>query len=219
MDLTSLRRDGHVKFRAASEENRTEQIAKSIGEISCLPGIEPIQHLRPRPSSGLSDASYSGAYGLGAFPLHSDMAHWACPPRYILLRCVVPDYEVSTTLVRSMDLFVDGFKEDCRRALFKPRRPLMGSISLLPLLTAALFRWDQRFIVPASPRAEKIRVALLERIHSARVKNILMEDALDCLLIDNWSSVHGRSQIPGKHSPRSLDRVYLSSINGDCNED
>jgi Taurine catabolism dioxygenase TauD, TfdA family. len=31
---------------------------------------------------------YSGNYGLAEFPLHSDLAHWAVPPRYFMLRCV-----------------------------------------------------------------------------------------------------------------------------------
>ena len=60
MDLTALRRDGYVKFRAASEEARTEQIAKSIGEISCLPGIEPMFSKAQLYSEAMEDSEEGG---------------------------------------------------------------------------------------------------------------------------------------------------------------
>ena len=60
-----------------------------LGKVVKLPGVAEVQVLTPRHEATTSPNTYSGNFGIHAFPLHTDLAHWFLPPRYLALRCVV----------------------------------------------------------------------------------------------------------------------------------
>jgi L-asparagine oxygenase len=71
--------------------------------------------------------AYSGIYGLGCFPFHTDLAHWRVPPHYLLLRCMTGYSDVPTLLVDGQAL-IDAVTLDVLiRAIFMPRRPRNGA--------------------------------------------------------------------------------------------
>jgi alpha-ketoglutarate-dependent taurine dioxygenase len=125
-----LRDHGYVRVRAISADETTLEIAQRLGSISVISGITPAHELVPRSVEQASASSYGGMYGLGPFPLHTDMAHWHVPPRYFLLRCVHPAPQVKTLALHSRNLFDEEDEVTLRRALFRPRRRLDGRLTI-----------------------------------------------------------------------------------------
>lgn len=60
----------------------TYEISKKIGVVAELPTIKYVQQLKPIALSNSDPNTYSGNFGLGCFPMHTDLAHWYNPPRY-----------------------------------------------------------------------------------------------------------------------------------------
>lgn len=81
-----LKQHGYAKF-SCEDHTDTETVARCLGDVLSLPGLPTVQKLTPHPESKKSLATYSGNFGMGDFPMHTDLAHWATPPRYLLLRC------------------------------------------------------------------------------------------------------------------------------------
>jgi len=212
-DLADELRDvGYVRVKAVSEDETTLEIARRFGSISVISGVAPVQELIPRSVEQASTSSYGGMYGLGQFPLHTDMAHWHVPPRYFLLRCMHPAPEVKTLVLHSQDVFGDEDEITLRRALFRPRRRLDSRLTCLRLYENGRCRWDPVFIVPITNCAVELRQRVLRRIESARTVELSLEDPLDCIVLDNWSALHGRTDVPSKCTHRILERVYLDSV-------
>src|SRR6185436_2134964 len=89
--------EGYVVLPRLAVDVRLDSIAKDLGQpIAAWNG--PIVHeLAPRVSG--TPNTYSGIFGLGRFPFHTDLAHWPVPPRYLVLRCIRGYEDVPTQLV------------------------------------------------------------------------------------------------------------------------
>ena len=211
VDLRGLSQDGVVEF-ASSPDVPTIDVARAVGAVDLHPGLADVQAIQPR--EGGEGSSYSGNFGTAAFPLHTDMAHWHVPPRFILLRCVTPSPSVSTLVVPSRHVTADMPKNLLRSAFFRARRPLDGRVGILRLWTEASFRWDQTFIEPLNGAGRVLRAAVMERIHSIAPRELTMDEPGKCILIDNWQSIHGRSAVPPSAMARVVERVYLSKVGG-----
>src|SRR4051812_13786946 len=96
--LSNLARDGFALIPRLHEGESSLPALSRLGEVVRLPHVEDVQVLRPRATSESPPNIYSGNFGLNAFPLHSDLAHWYLPPRYFALRCVVGADAVQTLL-------------------------------------------------------------------------------------------------------------------------
>src|SRR5436190_12177740 len=112
----------------------SRQAMARFGRILTLPGLAEVQVLEPREKARATPNTYSGNFGCGEFPLHTDLAHWSVPPRYLLLRCVVGADGVATRLLDGNDVIARVGRAALRRALVQPRRPLAGCRALLRLL-------------------------------------------------------------------------------------
>jgi L-asparagine oxygenase len=151
-------------------------------------------------------------YGLEAFPLHTDMAHWHIPPRYFLLRCLQAAHQVDTLAVHFREILGEEDEATLRRAIFRPRRRLEGRLTSMRLKEDARCRWDPVFIVPVTEEARRLRERVVQRISTANVAKVKLSDATDCLLFDNWNVLHGRSAVPTDALHRKIERVYLESL-------
>jgi hypothetical protein len=190
-------------------------VAVSIGKVVLLPGLEDVQVLRPRKRESSPPNIYSGNFGVGDFPLHTDLAHWYRPPRYFILRCITGSAQVSTRLFDARRA-IEGIGPNLlRRALFKPRRQIEGVKPLLPLYEASagissFFRWDELFIEPASRAGARARLEMLTFLSGIAPTSIVLQNPGDTLIIDNWRMLHGRSAVPESESARRIERVYLA---------
>lgn len=192
----------------------TVAIAQSVGQPLTPWDDRLVQQLVPRASAPPN--TYSGIYGLGSFPFHTDLAHWRLPPRYLLLRCVAGYADVLTLLVDGQTLIEAVTQDILVRAIFKPRRPRDGAIPLLrlcaPIDDSYCLRWDEEFLKPASKVGDVADRRVRDWLAKCKPMSIALTNAGDTLLIDNWRMLHARSPIPVGREDRNIERVYLESL-------
>lgn len=209
-----IRKKGYVFLTAYRPNDNVIDVAKYCGKPMDPWNDGLVQSLVPRAKAAPN--SYSGIYGIGNFPLHSDLAHWRTPPRYLLLRCVTGYADISTLLVDGHDL-IDAITLDIlARAIFKPRRPRDGSVFLLRLCDfiedTVRIRWDEAFLKPASRIGEVADLRIREWLSTCKPTALSLAQPHDTLLIDNWRMLHARSPIlPGREN-RVIQRVYLEYL-------
>lgn len=203
----------HVKEYRLGED--TASVASALGKtLEPWPG-RLVQELTPRATA--TPNTYSGIYGHGCFPFHTDLAHWRLPPRYLLLRCVTGYADVPTLLLDGHALFKAVTLDILTRAIFKPRRPRDRALMLIrlcePLGGGYCFRWDEVFLKPASKVAEIANQRLREQLRISQPLSMALVKTGDILLIDNWRMLHARSPIPEGCEDRKIERIYMESLN------
>jgi hypothetical protein len=207
-------RNGYAFVRDWHTESRTAAIADMLGKPLTPWEGGLVQHLIPRAIS--TPNTYSGIYGLDRFPFHTDLAHWRMPPRYVLLRCVVGYADVPTLLVDGQTLIEAVTLDVLARAIFKPRRPRGGALTLLrlcePVNDGHLLRWDETFLKPASKVGDIANLRIRDWLAQCQALSIELARAGDMLIIDNWRMLHARSPIPAGRQDRKIERVYLEAL-------
>ncbi len=186
-------------------------IEGALGRIDVIQGISPIQTLVPRPGCGVGP-SYSDNFGLGAFPFHTDMAHWSVPPRYFALICASGSSNVTTNFIHRDHILRPQEQVECARAIFRARRPLDGRQIPLRMLSSDIFRWDALFLEPANRAAARIASLISDRLSTAKQSKVALEEPGQTLIVDNWRTLHGRSAVPQASDKRVLKRIYLKSV-------
>jgi L-asparagine oxygenase len=197
-------------------------VAATLGKVvnieDLLPGsgIPTVQSLRPRESDKVGQNQYSGNYGLGDFPLHSDLAHWSLPPRYFLLRCIEGRREVFTRVLPWTAVLASVGLSVLQRAVFAGRKRRLGCCSLVHAMSrhekGNVFRWDPVFLRPLNAAAQELATHMKDSKWANRATEIPLCRPGDTMLIDNWRALHGRSPVPAGGTGRLLERVYLSEI-------
>ena len=219
---SELAEKGFTIWRGLSPGLSTIEVAAALGRVvdieRVLPGsgIPAVQSLRPRKHEEVSQHQYSGHYGFGAFPLHSDLAHWTLPPRYFLLRCVAGADDVFTRILPWTAILPSFGGRALKRAVFTSRKRRFGCSGLVRALwdheTGDIYRWDPVFLRPLNAPAQELTVLMgNQKWHEAAAAIPLCRPG-DTLLIDNWRALHGRSPVPVRSAGRLLERVYLSEI-------
>lgn len=217
-DLANLKRQiqsqGYSKVSHLSPGVSSEQVAAVIGTP-----IEPwsgavVQHLKPRLRS--TPNTYSGIFGTGMFPLHTDLAHWPIPPRYLLLRCVKGYAEVPTLLLDGMAMAAAVGVDALARAVVIPRRPFAGKMRLHRLFARqgcdVVIRWDEVFLKPASKVGEQVFDQVRAVIAEMPLESAALISEGDTLILDNWRMLHARPLVPMSCQDRHIERVYLEKI-------
>lgn len=209
-----LRKAGYIFFSNHRPNKSIGEIAEHFGKplVPWENGL--VQKLVPRAEAAPN--SYSGIYGLDRFPFHSDLAHWRTPPRYLLLRCIAGFADVPTLMIDGHDLIDAVTLDILGRAIFKPRRPLDGSVSLLrlcePVNDVVRVRWDEVFLKPASRIGEVADLRVRGWLSTCTPTALSLAEMHDTLLIDNWRMLHARAPIlPGRET-RAIERVYLEAL-------
>lgn len=200
----------------------TLELAKELGTPLDIPlllpasGISTVQGLRPKRELDSPRNRYSAQFGLGEFPLHTDLAHWAKPPRYLVLRCIHGAISVATYLLHSAAVLRAIDPGDARRALVRARTSRNGAPCLLSLFLRSGdirgFRWDPLFVVPVNSAAHKVAQTMsTHRWESDKIR-LALTNAGDTLVIDNWRLLHGRASVSANAMARRIERVYLSEL-------
>jgi alpha-ketoglutarate-dependent taurine dioxygenase len=217
-DLSTRVRSNGFAFVHDFRSNNLEQDSfDAIGQLDHLPGLSLIQALKPTHLSDSTPNTYSGNFGYGAFPFHSDMAHWPTPPRFLALRCIKGTTDVKTRLLDSSVLAEDLGTSRLKRTLVKPRRPLEMSYPLMRLMEQKrygehLFRWDSIFMHAASPQSVIVCNEVEEWLATHKPIEVALTQAGDTLVIDNWRMLHARSPVPKGGAHRIIHRAYLSNL-------
>ncbi|WP_148058981.1 hypothetical protein [Pseudomonas chlororaphis] len=203
---------GFTKFSVPDVGVSTVEIANWLGVAANLPGISKVQKLIPRLQSNTNESTYSGNYGLGAFPFHTDMAHWYSPPRFFILRCICPAPDVKTLIIDFRSIIESIDKITLARALFRPRRSLEGQISMLKICEKGLLRWDSLFLLEVNNAARELKKEILTSIASSKPSEAALLGQAECLIIDNWRVLHGRTEVSEQSKDRIIERIYLEGL-------
>lgn len=217
-----LERQGYAFIPKLFPNLDTEAVSRNIGTLvniqSFLPSINisTVQTLKPRRKKKKLNNQYSGTFGLGSFPLHTDLAHWLRPPRYLVLRCIKGSSDVATTLISSSLILSSIDKNILKRAVVSPRR-LDKKPCLLPLIftvnDVVAFRWDSLFLNPVNKQARLIFKSMETITSESNITKLLyLSESGDTLIIDNWKNLHGRTSVKEKDTNREIERVYLEDI-------
>jgi hypothetical protein len=207
-------RHGYVFVQDYCSGTNTVTVADALGKTLTPWAGSLVQELIPRASA--TPNTYSGIYSLGRFPFHTDLAHWRLPPRYLLLRCITGYADVPTLLVDGQTLIDVVTPDILTRAIFKPRRPRDGALALLRLCEptdgAGRLRWDEVFLKPASKIGDIADQRIRKWLAQSESRSIVLAQAGDTLLIDNWRMLHARSPIPAGCEDRKIERIYLEAL-------
>lgn len=216
---------GYAVMRRLTPSLSTEQVALNLGSIMDvslnLPGVPRIQTLRPRKPNTHMMNQYSGTYGVEEFPLHSDLAHWYLPPRYLILRCKVGAKDVVTKLVSHSTIMSVVGEHTLKQALVMPRRKSKTQkICPLPVFFyqdgSWGIRWDFLFLSPLNESAKFIfKVLASHAWYGDEIISVNLHQPGDTLVIDNWRMLHGRSAVSESSMNRVIERTYLNNL-GTC---
>lgn len=209
--LDRLHSNGYIELTDTDPDVPTLEVARKLSDTIGAVVSEAIEQLGASPAGLKPSNTYGGNYGWGELPLHTDLAHWYRPPRYVLLRCLTGPQSVATRLLHHRQLERWIPTSVMQRALFSPRRRLDGKVFLLRMLADGLFRWDQLFLKPQNAAAREAASRMQEIAPELPLTNIVLSRSGQTLLIDNWQALHGRSAVPATESNRKLDRVYLET--------
>lgn len=213
--IQDVTRDGYAFIERFMPLRQTSEVLGLIGNAITLMVGNRVHSLTPQKNAPPN--TYSGAYGFGAFPLHTDLAHWYLPPRYLMLRCVRGFDSVATFVKDGHEIIGEVGEAVLRRALVRPRRPICGKFPLLRLYgrdyeASGMLRWDERFIRPATDAGglgvNRVR-AFLAGLDGVRV---VLSNPGDTLILDNWRVLHGRSAVPERCADRVIHRAYLEKL-------
>jgi L-asparagine oxygenase len=214
----SLSLDGYILIRGFEPGNSSLGAFSRIGVVDSVEGLNTIQTLTPKDQKDAPPNTYSGNFGSAEFPLHTDLAHWAVPPRYLALRCIQGASNVATRLLDGRVLLREFGAGVLQMALVQPRRPMKNGKQLLRLLDTTVdvdllrIRWDSLYLTPATRLANVVFVNICSFLATIKPHEVVLRDRGDTLIIDNWRWLHGRSSTEADSHSRHIDRAYLSCI-------
>lgn len=208
---------GYAFLSEFRPDDLSERSILALGRIAEFCRDRPVHEIIPHAQHVESPNTYSGRYGLGAFPLHTDLAHWPLPPRFVLLRCKIGFPDVPTRLLDGNVILDEVGRSTAFRTLVRPRRPVSGALPLLRLLsrpspTTECLRWDETYLRPASPAGTLGFGAFVAALNERQAASFPLACTGDTLIFDNWRMLHGRSPVPIGRDSRVLQRAYLEDI-------
>jgi hypothetical protein len=183
-------------------------VTRALGRALVDANGRSLSMLRPTSRAEAKSRSFSAAYGMDAFPLHTDTAFWPTPARYLLMFCTEAN-ETATTLLpkrKTAELFSDAC---AREAIFYLRTTSGTRFATVTLGEIGDgFRFDPNVMRPAN-RASAMLVDRILGIDSAEVLKIRWTGS-NAVVIDNWRCLHGRAAVGDVSATRVLKRIYLS---------
>lgn len=217
MDIAAaLNQQGYVFLPSYLPALSGTDVAVKLGVPVAL-GVGPAVHLlKPLREDETTPNSYSGLFGYGKFPFHSDLAHWKRPPRFLFLRALVGYSVVPTLLIDGNMLISQIGVRTMQRSLVKPRRPVQGAMPLMRLYdeigAEKLIRWDQTFIRPAGASGRSGFAQMQAALQKTEPISVALSAPGDTLIIDNWRMLHARAPVPAECKDRLLERAYLEGV-------
>ena len=210
--LSLLERDGYHLFECDVGAS-LEELALRLGKpIASVPGRPPVDVLVPKTQEDSQPGTLSFLNGAGAFPFHTETAHWRTPVDLVVLKCVEPGAgSRSTILADGWNLGLDSKTvKQLTRTLMVVRN---GRKSFLaPLATREddklSFRYDPGCMRPTSTDDAVVLDTLQTSLLSAEQIRIVWKRG-QCLIFDNLRMLHSRDESPIPDPDRRLERIYV----------
>lgn len=210
IDLNALRIEGFVEIEGLESEEHLVELAKGIGK--CLPNPDGSLISKVRANNGdcARQGTFSHAYGLSSFPMHTDTAYNSLPIRYLVLGMLKPS-AATTMHINIKHLMGAGPANLLRLA--------RESVYLIETFEQAKYasvmfssngvtgvRYDPNIMTPANRSAKKFELELAEAIKGTEPKEVCWHGN-KAVILDNWECLHGRSQV--LENNREILRVYV----------
>lgn len=193
----------HTQLLALANELGSPIAGRSNGEV--------IQKLTVTNRRQALKKSLSKIHSTGAFPLHTDSAHWVNPCRYILLGCENSGSgNRSTHLLDWRSLYLNQeFANTIRTAPFRVVNGACSFFANVWSVRANRIRYDAGCMSPTSKAGEAFATFMLSvNEHDACVA--IDWSTTKILVIDNWRILHGRGVSQSKDENRVLWRVLVT---------
>ena len=173
-----------------------------------------VERISPKMSSQTRPGTMSAIYGMGAFPLHSERAHWRVPPRFLIFRSAGDLSDRPTTLFDSHCFARDRVL--AQELLQTPWIVRWGEVSfrspVLRVPSGGVRPWYVRYDRCCMTTCDQPRNGLAERLECALAA---AEPEYHhwlpgiVLLVDNWRVLHGRGESSHSDWGRVLERVVV----------
>ena len=140
----------------------------------------------------------SAVFGKGAFPFHTDLAHFASPPRFVILRAERADPTGRETLLHDHRLLslTPAERQTFAHGPFFVRgghRPFLSSILDRALgSTGVVLRYDPCCMTPATPSAHTAELLLTKKTTDLDPVRIEWFPGRT-IVLDNWRVLHARA--------------------------
>lgn len=218
-----LDRVGYIFLSEWATNLSSLELASQIGEVMTFnnvrgyQNISTVQLLKPQKKSEKNLNHYSGVFGFEEFPLHTDLAHWNLPPKYLMLRCLKGVESVDTTLLKVEKILPMLLNLSAHKAIFATRSSELINGCVLPMIDmqnnrVKLLRWDSIFLIPFNHTAKYIKDYMEDMDYDSLKENFNLKEHGDTLIIDNWKVLHGRSSINILDIHREIERIYFKEI-------
>ncbi|CAG8868675.1 TauD/TfdA family dioxygenase [Pseudomonas fluorescens] len=165
-----------------------------------------VDHLRPTNAKTAKPRSLSALYGTGAFPWHTDGAHWPVPPRYLILACAQASPKTAATIIWNAHRSLALNSDTARQAMFKVRNGAHSFYSTAMSPLRSYYRFDPGCMLPLDSAGQRLQREV-EREGSLASDQIAWEPGL-IAVIDNWRCLHRRADIE-QDNARHLLRVTV----------
>lgn len=211
----SLRELGFAFLPRLRAGASSHDVARDLGHRSAG-AIGEVHALRPSELEVSAPNTYSGRYGHGEFPFHTDFAHYPGPPAFLMLRCIRGYSQVTTRLIDGFQIVGKIGSSLLSRALVQARRPFRGALPLMtiwePHVGSGQLRWDEEYLKPASFAGEEAMTQIADEIARSEPSSVALSEPGDTLVIDNRRVLHARAAVPPDCRDRVIERVYLEDI-------
>lgn len=171
---------------------------------------ELVRDIRPQAIQDAPPNTLSSTYGDGAFPFHTDCAHWPRPPRYLVLYCVDPGSGGRETHLVSPSAAIDNDERRVlRRALWRVRgirQPFLARV-LDGVCGDEFFRYDLECMAPIGNHSKSTDLFSV-LLGECPVQRIDWEPG-KYLIVDNWKLLHARGPAQASDRDRLHWRILL----------
>lgn len=211
LDLSQLEREGYFLLGKVSEADLAGNV-QELGPLRVDPrSPEPIRDIRPQDLKSAKQNTLSSRYGTGAFPFHTDAAHWDHPAQYLGLYCVEPGEGRRDTLLQDSRVWaLDDDEQDLAcRALWTTGhvRPRFCTFAK-EACNGLEIRYDMDCMKPMTKEAHSLKALLEARIQDCKTTRIEWEPK-NLLIIDNRRMLHARGSSTRSDIGRILKRVLI----------
>lgn len=172
-----------------------------------------VDRLSPRLPKDARPDTMSSCYGAGAFPLHTDRAHWPVPPRYILLRSVGDESDRPTTLLDTIKITSKSLLREplwySKWLVESTRTTFMCTVMTKKEGDATpIFRYDTCCMRPFDSAASRLEEDITCELGLSSPELFGWVNGT-VLIIDNWRALHGRGTSTTEDFGRVLERVVI----------
>lgn len=209
-----LRESGYT-FLSDIEFSELPSICAVLGTVTMdRRSPAPYRRISPQKIESAKENTLSSRYGTGAFPFHTDAAHWRHPPTHLMLFCEKPgSANRQTHLIDTRAWKIDDeLRASMRSAIWRAghKEPWLCTVAEENGGELAV-RYDTSCMSPAGPKAERLRLQIESCIADSTKIQISWEKN-SLLIINNSRLLHARAMASSSDNDRILIRTLIGGM-------